>query len=654
MGKKSISVSCFFIIILLVSSAYSDIKPAAIFCDHMVLQQKSDAPIWGWSSPGEKITVQASWLKDSVSAVADKHGSWKLEIRTPDAGGPYNIKISGQNEIILSDVLIGEVWLCSGQSNMVIPLDWLGTEKSKKDIEEANNPQIRIFDIKDRFSIYEEKDCIGSWNAWLPATSDNIKLFSAVGYYFGERLQEELNVPIGLISSHWGGTAAESWMDLDTIKKFQRLKKSAEIISRARDRNEPPDDAFRKVADDWLKKVNVQDDGIKHKWFEKDMNDADWPQMNQPSRWSGTSLNGVYGIVWFRKEFALPTTASPQNMVLDLGNIDDIDSVWINNNYISTTIGYSTRRTYKIPAAFLNEGRNVIAVRIINTGGDGGFAAAKENLKITSAGKETYSLAGQWRYKTSNPKTDWQTPQFTVINQSSPTALFNTMIAPLIPFRIAGVIWYQGESNVLFPIEYRTLFPAMIKNWRNRWQQGAFPFYYVQIAPCNYGDNAYSQALREAQMMTLSEPNTGMAVTMDIGEEKNIHPRNKYDVGDRLAKWALSKDYGRTDIVFSGPLYKKMKIEGNSIRLFFDYTHGGLIAEGNELTDFTIAGKDRNFLPAKAVIDGETVVVSSPRVEKPVAVRFAWSNYAQPNLFNTASLPASSFRTDNWPLAVPH
>ncbi|MFA5292318.1 MAG: sialate O-acetylesterase [Phycisphaerae bacterium] len=650
MRKISISGSCFFIITILISSAYSNIEPAAIFCDHMVLQQKADVPIWGWAQPDEKITVQPGWLQESVSVTADKQGNWKTQIKTPEAGGPYTIKISGQNEIILSDVLIGEVWVCSGQSNMEVCLEWLGTERSKKDIKEANNQQIRIFDIKDRFSFYEEKDCTGSWNTWLPATSDHIRWFSAVGYYFGKTLQEKLNVPIGLISSHWGGTAAESWMDLDTIKKFQRLETPAEIISGVRDNNKNPDDAFRQLLDEWLKKVADEDDGIKNKWFEKDMNDTDWQQMSQPVWWSGSSLKGVHGIVWFRKEFILPTDNEPQDMELNLGTIDDIDSVWINNNYIGTIIGWDIKRIYKIPAAFLHKGPNLIAVRVIDTGGDGGFGGKKEDLKISSAGKDPQSLAGQWRYKTGNPKTDWQVPQFTAINQYSPTALFNAMIAPLMPYRIAGAIWYQGEGNVGFPIEYRKLFPAMIENWRSRWGQGNFPFYYVQIAPWDYGDASCSQALREAQMMTLSEPNTGMAVVMDIGEEKDIHPKNKHDVGDRLARWALNKIYGKSDVVFSGPLYKEMKIDGNSIRLFFDYAQGGLVAKGGELTYFTIAGEDRKFVSAKAVIDGETIVVSNPQIEKPVAVRFAWSNWVQPNLFNTAILPASSFRTDYWPL----
>lgn len=640
--------SLFVLFALLATNVYSDVKPASIFCDHMVLQQKSKVPIWGWALPTEQITIQPNW-QECVSVNADKNGNWKIDVNTPAAGGPYNIKIKGQNEIVISDVLIGEVWLCSGQSNMEVPLGWLATARSRNDIALANNDKIRIFDLKDRFSIFEENDCIGQWDTWRPAISDNIQWFSAVGYYFGKRLYEELNIPIGLISSHWGGTEAECWMDLDTIKNFKRLENTANILTGVRENNEDPDVAFAKMINDWLKEVEDEEQGVKDKWYDKDLNDSDWQQMNQPTSWGSTSLKDVHGSVWFRKEINLAKNP-PRNLEINLGKIDDIDSVWINNNYVSTTIGYNINRTYKIPFGYLSKGRNIIAVRVIDTGGDGGFIGESKDMKICSASEELINLAGRWKYKVSNPKTNWQEPRFTKISQNFPTALFNAMIAPLVPFKIAGVIWYQGEGNVVLPIEYRTLFPAMIQNWRNRWGQGDFPFYYVQIAPWAYGDSYFSQALREAQMMTLSLPNTGMAVTMDIGEEKDIHPRNKHDVGDRLARWALNKTYGKLDVVFSGPLYKEMKIDGNSIRLFFDYANDGLLLKGSELADFTIAGGDKKFVPAKAVIDGNTIIVSSPLIEKPVAVRFAWSNFVQPNLFNMSLLPASSFRTDDWPL----
>lgn len=633
-----------------VPAAYSDVRLAALFCNGVVFQQKSDAPIWGWASPGEKITINASWQKDEISTTANEKGDWKTILKTPQAGGPYIIKVKGQNEIILSDVLIGEVWFCSGQSNMEASIGWLGTDRTKKDIAEANNPLIRIFDIKDKYSAYEEKECTGEWSPWRLTTPDNIQWFSAVGYYFGKRLQENLNVPIGLISSHWGGTPAESWTDLNSLKRFQRFEKPAEILTGIREKKENPNTVFKNILDEWLAKVAAEDDGIKNKWFAADANAADWLQINQPTWWGSSVLKGVHGIVWFRKEFTLPTDAQPQELELNLGKIDDIDSVWLNGNYVGTTIGCDIIRTYKVPAAFLNKSTNLIAVRVIDTGGDGGFVSEAKDLKICQAGKDLQTLAGQWQYKAANPKTDWQVPSFTAINQNFPSALFNAMVAPVIPFRIAGVIWYQGEGNVYAPLEYRELFPVMIENWRSRWGQGSFPFYYVQIAPWDYGDTSCSQALREAQMLTLSLPNTGMAVTMDIGNKTNIHPKDKHDVGDRLARWALNKNYGRKDVVFSGLLYKEMKMEGNSIRLFFNYTDGGLVAKGGDLTDFTIAGEDKKFVPAKAVIDGNTIVVSSEQVEKPISVRFAWSNWVQPNLFNAANLPASSFRTDDWPL----
>jgi len=646
--KNLISKSLLLVTTLLASTVFSDVKLAAIFCDHMVLQQNSNAPIWGWAAPQEKITIQPSWPQESISVTADSQGNWKTELKTPTAGGPYTIKINGQNEIVLADVLIGEVWLCSGQSNMEVSIGWLGTSRSKKDIKQSTNSQIRIFDVKNNFSIYEQKDFTAEWTPWRSVTPDNIQWFSAVGYYFGKKLNQELNIPIGLITSHWGGTPAESWMDANTINQFERLKPSAKTILGVREKNENPDTAFNKMLDEWLKTVADEDDGVKNKWFEKDTDDSAWQQFSQPAWWSSTPLKGVHGIVWFRKEFTL---SKPQDLEINIGKIDDIDSIWVNGKYIGTTIGCDVTRIYKVPAAILNEGKNLIAVRVIDTGGDGGFVGEAKDLKICAGNKDLQSLSGEWKFKASNPKTSWSEPHASAVNQNFPTALFNAMIAPLIPFRIAGVIWYQGEANVILPIEYRTLFPAMIKNWRSRWGQGNFPFYYVQIAPWDYGDSSCSQALREAQMMTLSaEPNTGMAVTMDIGEEKDIHPKNKHDVGDRLARWALNKDYGKKDVVFSGPLYKEMKIEGNSIRLFFNYAEGGLVVKGSDLSDFTIAGEDKKFVPAKAVIDGETIIVSSPDVAKPVAVRFAWTNYAQPNLFNKAFLPASSFRTDDWPL----
>lgn len=495
----------------------AQVKLPAIFCNSMVLQQKSDAPIWGWADPGEQIQIQASWLKNSISEQADNHGKWKTTLQTPSAGGHYSIIIKGQNEIILSDVLIGEVWICSGQSNMEVSLEWLGDEINKKEIEQANNPLIRIFDINNNYAASEQQDCQGSWPTWRPVNSETVKSFSAVGYYFGKNLQKELNVPIGLISSNWGGTPAEGWIDLDTIRKFEALREAANILTVTRKDSQRPEDIINRNFTEWFAKVTAQDQGIKNKWFNKELIDANWQNINQPVSWSNTALKGFDGTIWFRKDFIFATDANIQESTLYLGGIDDIDSVWVNGNFVGTTYSRAVNRMYKIPAAFMNKDRNIIAVRVIDAGGEGGFLGKEKDLRIEMTPEISLSLAGQWKYKISREGIDWPKPIFTSFGPTFPSTLYNGMISPIIPFKIAGVIWYQGENNVRFPIEYRSLFPALIQNWRTRWGQGDFPFYYVQIAPWQYNNNLCSQAIREAQMMSLSVPSTGMVVTMDIG-----------------------------------------------------------------------------------------------------------------------------------------
>ena len=477
-AKKSFVAVVIFVSLLGSNSIiHAAVKLPAIFGDHMVLQQKSSVAVWGWADPGEKVTVKGSWqwfLGKSVKA--DKDGVWKVYLKTPKAGRTVSLKVKGSdNEIVLKDVLVGEVWICSGQSNMQSTMARFKTDRSKTDIEKADSPGIRLFTVKSVFSTTPKEDVEGTWETCTPKSVVN---FSAVGYYFGKNLQEELNVPIGLISTNWGGTKAEAWTSRETIQQFGQFDETMGLL------------------------------------------------------------------------------ANPAKRSADFK-----------------------------------------------------------------------------------------------IHPNQPTVLYNAMIAPLTPMRIAGAIWYQGESNCYDPILYRTLFPGMIEDWRNQWNQGDFPFYFVQIAPFQYSPDTNSQAIREAQMMTLdATTNVGMAVTMDIAEEKDIHPRNKHDVGDRLARWALAKTYGKEKIVYSGPLYKSMKVESDKIRLSFSYTDGGLVAKDSQLADFLIAGKDKKFIPAKAVIDGKTIVISCDTVKEPIAVRYGWSNWVNGSLFNKAGLPASSFRTDDWPL----
>jgi sialate O-acetylesterase len=376
--------------------------------------------------------------------------------------------------------------------------------------------------------------------------------------------------------------------------------------------------------------------------------------MQVPAEWGATELSGFDGAVWFRKEFELDSSMAGKGLTLTLGPIDDQDITWINGNRVGATEGpgkWQAPRTYKVPASVTKSGKNVIVIRVLDTAGGGGLTGKPEQVMLKAKNGPSISLAGKWRYKKGfDIKTMAPAPTPPAgLNAHSPSSLYNAMIAPLIPYRIKGAIWYQGESNAGRAYQYRTLFPLMITNWRNDWNIGDFPFYFVQIAPYNYGGAPIAAELREAQFMTLSLKNTGMAVTMDIGNPRDIHPRNKQDVGKRLALWAMAKDYGKKNIVYSGPLYKSMKIEGSRIRLSFDHINGGLLAKDGPLTHFIIAGQDKQFERATAKIDGDTIVVSSFKVDKPVAVRYGWTNDAEPNLFNRAHLPASSFRTDDWP-----
>jgi sialate O-acetylesterase len=645
------------ILIIAGSLAGANVKLPAIFGDNMVLQQRSNAAIWGWADKGETVEVLGSWAKSPVTAKAGKDGKWQVKVKTPEASGPYTLTVKGKNTITLQNVLIGEVWVCSGQSNMEWPLQ--SADNAKEEIKAADFPKIRLFTVTKKFSLQPQSDCKGQWKICSPDTAGP---FSAVGYFFGRQIHQKLNVPVGLINTSWGGTPAQAWTSEKTVKSFPAYKTMLEEIEQEK---RIPDEVRakkeqlqnEKAMADWEAKVAAIDPGTQQNWQDPKTDISDWKEMEQPREWTGTELEKIDGIVWFQRTTNLPPSWARTDMELHLGPIDDIDTVWVNGVKIASTTDRVVDRRYIIPSSALHTGPNVIAVRIVDTGSQGGFRGNEEQMRIGPAGadvKTCATLAKTWKYKASltdkplpaAPKKD--SGRF---NQNSPTGLFNGMISPLVGFGIAGAIWYQGESNRERPAEYAALFPAMITDWRTHWNIGDFPFYWVQIAPFSYENRPVfnSAYLREAQMKTLkSVKNGGMAVTMDIGTEKNIHPKNKLDVGKRLALWALAKTYGQKDLAYSGPMYKSMRVEGQKIRLYFDNVHGGLLARDGHLSDFIIAGEDRKFVPAQAVVDGNTIVVSSDQVQKPVAVRYAWSNWTKGTLFNKEELPASSFRTDNW------
>lgn len=633
---------------------YAQVKLPAIFGDNMVLQQKNRAAVWGWADADEQIEVQGSWMEIATVAKADKDGKWQVKIETPAAGGPFTLTVKGKNTLTLQNVLIGEVWVCSGQSNM----EWTvqNTNNAEAEIKAANYDKIRLFTVHREKSTTPKDDCSGKWQACSPQT---ISQFSAVGYFFGRDLYQKLDIPIGLINSSWGGTPAEAWTSEKTLVNFN---KEYEAIIKKFQNPQPVTPAYYRERKDraflpWEQNVAGIDPGSKANWQDPKLDTANWKDIELPKSWDDVpELAKLDGIVWFRRIINLPPTWVKADLELNLGEIDDADTVWFNGVRIDSN-SWGAQRKYIIPASALHVGPNVIAVRVVDTGYRGGFCGTEEQMRIGPVGADarTYATAAKtWKYKISMSefKVSWPPGgNWGEFSHYVPTGLYNSMVLPLTPFQIAGVIWYQGESNAGRPAEYSKLFPLMVADWRKAWGVGDFSFYWVQIAPYEHGNSkgAHSAYLREAQTHSLKTiKNSGMAVTMDIGVEKDVHPRNKQDVGKRLALWALAKNYGQKDIAYSGPLYKSMRVEGAKVRLYFDYVYGGLSAREGQLSDFIIAGEDKKFVPAKAVFDGDTIVVSSDQVAKPEAVRYGWTNWVMGSLSNKEGLPASSFRTDDW------
>jgi len=630
----------------------ADVKLPAIIGDHMVLQQKSEVPLWGWAEPGEEVTVSPGWRDRAISTQADGNGKWSVGIPTPGPGGPHVIFVQGRNEIIVENVMIGEVWICSGQSNMEMPVDnvrpgYTGVVNYEKEIASADRPMIRLFDVENRYAGAPEADCVGTWKVCSP---DAVRGFSAVAYFFGREINESLDIPVGLIGTNWGGTPIEAWTSADSISKVTYFASALEDLLTGESELE---ERYQEKLKEWHEGLDAADGGMAGRWMSVDLDDSNWQVMPLPQHWEEAELSDFDGIAWFRKTVEIPKEWSGRALLLELGPIDDMDVTWFNGEKVGgmEELNYwQTPRQYTVPAELVQPGANVIAVRVHDTGGVGGIYGKPEQLRISPAGEEkAVSLVGDWRFKKGIAESELQAvPRPRRIHPGYPTVLYNGMISPIKSFGIRGVIWYQGESNCSRAYQYRELFPAMIADWRKQWGRGSFPFFYVQIAPFKYNTELVAAELREAQLMTLAVENTGMAVTTDVANLYDIHPRNKQEVGRRLALWALARTYGK-DLVYSGPLFRSMTVEGRRIRLHFDHVGGGLVARGGELTHFTLAGDDQRFVPARAEIEGDSIVVSSEQVSKPVAVRFGWSNTAEPNLFNREGLPASPFRTDDWP-----
>lgn len=640
--KQKWTILLFF---LMPVNMHAQVKLPLLFGNNMVLQQGIPIPVWGWASPGEKVTITLHKTKMSVNA--NKSGKWMVKLPAMKYGGPYVMTVKGKNLQKFENVMIGEVWVCSGQSNMEFNL--VTAKNADAEIASSNYPQIRLFTVKKRIA-QTPKDQLdeGLWQDCSPASSPR---FSAVAYFFGRTLHEKLKVSVGLINTSWGGTVAETWTSEETISQNSDF---ASQLSQLKKIN--LDDYAKTIEKEVKERVGESssvDLGMKGDtavWASTDYDDTSWKTMKLPGYIEQNGLQGVDGIIWFRKEIEILPSEAGKPAVLSLAKINDSDHTFLNGTLIgSTTLMAEKSRVYSVPAGLLKSGKNIVTVQVEDIGGNGGIYGDSAALKFQCENRSV-SLSGKWKYKVGLIKIN------TALSPNTyPTLLYNGMIHPLVPYGIKGVIWYQGEGNAGRAKQYQRVFPDLINDWRNHWKQGEFPFLFVQLANFMHSDSLPAEStwaeLREAQSKTLSLPNTGMAVTTDVGDAADIHPKDKQTVGYRLALSGLKIAYHQ-NVLHSGPVYRQMVVAGSRIILSFDQAGDGLKIKDKYgyLKGFAIAGEDHKFYWAKAILTGSsTVEISCPEVEHPVAVRYGWGNNPEDaNLYNSANLPASPFRTDQW------
>lgn len=620
----------------------ADVRLPKLLSSGMVLQRDAEVQIWGWAEPGENVSVVLN--KTKRTTVADRDGRWRAVLPPMEAGGPFAVRIEGNNTVELSDVLVGDVWLASGQSNMELTLA-RAEPRFPELIANIHNDQIRQFDVPDRYDFKKAQADVqeGQWQA---ATQANVRQFSALGYFFAEQIQREEQVPIGVINASLGGSPVEAWMSEEALKKFpepyreaQRFR-SDELIE-----NVTQADQSRSTA--WFEQLNQKDQGYnndKYLWAVPEFNTEDWKTVQIPGYWSDSAVASDDGVVWFRKTVHLSKALAKQKALLILGAIVDADQVFVNGVLVGETGYMYPPRRYDIPPKVLQSGKNTITIRVISQQGRGGFVPEKEYALHFP--KRTINLAGQWHFKRGAVMPTL--PSATFIRWK-PMGLYNAMIAPLLNYRIKGAIWYQGESNAGDADAYSERFPAMITDWRKQWQQGDFPFLFVQLANYVSPGSPRDQVgnwpeLRQAQAQALMLPNTAMVVSIDAGEWNDIHPLDKKTIAQRLAAAAGHIAYGRNS-VYSGPVLASAKVRKKSVVLEFNHIGSGLMAKGGVLRGFEVAGAEGEFHRADGEIRNNRVVVWAEAVAKPEVIRYAWADNPEfANLFNAEGFPASPFR----------
>lgn len=648
---KYVKIIPFLLSSVLALSASAQVRLPQLVSNGMVLQRDQKINIWGWASPGEKLKINFKGKAYKITTGQD--GKWIMQMPASKAGGPYTMIIDASNHIQLKDILIGDVWFCAGQSNMVTPMERV-KEKYPDEIANANYPEIRNFFVATASDVTKEYDDLPP-GKWMAATPANVLNFGAVSYFMAKQLHLKYHVPIGIINASVGGTPIQAWISKDGYRELpaytNRLKQFSDttFVNKINKPVQPRPTVSRPFVQ--------QDQGLTEpvKWFDNAYVANGWHKFWLPGYWADQGVRGLNGVVWFRKEIEVPASMAGKPAKLFVGRIIDADETYLNGVKVGNiTYQYPPRR-YEVPAGLLKAGKNTIVVRVTNTFGKGGFVPDKR-YELTD-GTTSIDLRGDWLYKVGQVFKPLRRSMgdseggFAFSAQNEPTGLYNTMVKPTINYSIKGFVWYQGESNTGNAKEYSSLLKALINDWRSKWNSYDLPFITIQLP--NYGDTEYSPVesqwaeLRDGQLKSLEVPKTAVVVTIDLGEWNDIHPLNKKDVGDRVALAAEKLAYGDTKLVSSGPLYKSASVTGNKIVVFFTNTGSGLMAKGGKLMRFAIAGADKQFVWADAQIEGDKVVVSSPEIAEPKYVRYAWAdNPDGANLYNKEGLPASPFRTD--------
>lgn len=625
-------------------TALAEVKLPHYLTDNMVVQQNAVLTIPATAKPGSTVKVTPGWSGETVTAKADKNGKFTVKLSTPAAGGPYEITfVDPDGEVTLDNVLSGEVWLCSGQSNMEFPIKgWLTEMDVDHIVATANNPDIRLLQVRKNTSFSPLDDIETNMGGWVQASSATMD-FSAIAYLFARQLRDELKVPVGVIDATWGGTPAEAWTSYEGLKGVPGFESEMEAMKRCGFDGDKLQADYEKNMAEWMKLAGSTDLNFDKAKYQTG---KEWGKMPAGQNFDLTVLPSSFdGVVWAQYKFNAPTGSAGRPFALDFCPIDDEDITYVNGAEVARGVGHATPRHYNVRAGVLKDGENIISIRISDFGGGGGFNGNAEDMYAMVEGQRI-PLNGDWNYAVGADFTKLPAKPVSVGGSSYPTVLYNAMISPLQSMPVKGVLWYQGCANVGRDSQYAPLFKSLINDWRKLWGED-MPFYFVQLAgylqPRNLQPDSEWAALRNAQAKALELYNTSMAVAIDLGNPVDIHPRNKQDVAARLARIALARDYGR-DVAYAAPTVTSVKSKGNVIELTFN---GEVVPTSAAVTGFIVGDGSGNFAVANGKLTSPvTIELTSPKIAKPTVVRYDWADYPGGNLYSRDRLPVAPFATD--------